>query len=93
MGLPVRESHDAMEDAEDCRKICRRMAGICGFKFMDFVLCEEELCNEYKKIVVRRIYLSDKPLKYHPLPNNIETQFTHKKVKVVRRDMLMKTVE
>jgi len=40
VGLPVRESHDAMEDAEDCRKICRRMAGICGFKFMDFVLCE-----------------------------------------------------
>ena len=32
VGLPVRESHDAMEDAEDCRRICRRMAAQCGFR-------------------------------------------------------------
>ena len=29
VGLPVREEHDAYEDAEDCRRICRRMAGQC----------------------------------------------------------------
>ena len=28
VGLPVREEHDALEDAADCRRICRRMAGI-----------------------------------------------------------------
>ena len=33
-----RECHDAMEDAEDCRRICRRMAAQCGYRFMDFVL-------------------------------------------------------
>ena len=33
VGLPVRESHDALEDAEDCRRICRRMAAQCGFRF------------------------------------------------------------
>jgi len=38
VGLPVRESHDALEDAEDCRRICRRMAAQCGFRFMDFIL-------------------------------------------------------
>ena len=27
VGLPVREEHDALEDAADCRRICRRMAG------------------------------------------------------------------
>ena len=27
VGLPVREEHDALEDAADCRSICRRMAG------------------------------------------------------------------
>ena len=32
VGLPVRESHDALEDAEDCRRICRRMAAQCGFR-------------------------------------------------------------
>ena len=26
------------EDAEDCRRICRRMAAQCGYRFMDFVL-------------------------------------------------------
>ena len=30
--LPVRESHDAMEDAEDCRRICQRTAAQCGFR-------------------------------------------------------------
>ena len=38
VGLPVRESHDAMEDAEDCRRICRRMAASCGYRFLDFIL-------------------------------------------------------
>ena len=28
VGLPVREEHDALEDAADCRRICRRMAGL-----------------------------------------------------------------
>ena len=27
VGLPTREEHDALEDAVDCRRICRRMAG------------------------------------------------------------------
>lgn len=38
VGLPVRESHDALEDAEDCRRICRRMAAQCGFRFLEFIL-------------------------------------------------------
>ena len=38
VGLPVREEHDALEDAEDCRRICRRMAGQCSFRFLDFIL-------------------------------------------------------
>ena len=29
VGLPVREEHDALDDAEDCRRICRRMAAQC----------------------------------------------------------------
>ena len=29
VGLPVREEHDALADAEDCRRICKRMAGQC----------------------------------------------------------------
>ena len=37
VGLPVRESHDAMDDADDCRRICRRMAAQCGYRFMDFI--------------------------------------------------------
>ena len=40
LGLPVRESHDAMDDAEDCRRICKRMAGVCGFRFLEFILSE-----------------------------------------------------
>merc|ERR1712013_297794 len=38
VGLPVREEHDALEDAADCRRICRRMAGQCNFRFMDFIM-------------------------------------------------------
>ena len=38
VGLTVRESHDALEDAEDCRRICRRMAAQSGYKFLDFIL-------------------------------------------------------
>ena len=38
VGLPVREEHDALADAEDCRRICRRMAAQSGFKFLDFIL-------------------------------------------------------
>jgi DNA polymerase III epsilon subunit-like protein len=38
VGLPVREEHDALEDAADCRRICRRMAGQCKFRFMDFIM-------------------------------------------------------
>lgn len=38
VGLPVRESHDALEDAEDCRRICRRMAATCGYTFVNFIL-------------------------------------------------------
>ena len=38
VGLSARESHDALDDAKDCRRICKRMAAICKFKFMDFVL-------------------------------------------------------
>ena len=38
VGLAIRESHDALEDAEDCRRICRRMAAQSGFKFLDFIL-------------------------------------------------------
>ena len=38
VGLSIRESHDALEDAEDCRRICRRMAAQWGFKFLDFIL-------------------------------------------------------
>lgn len=37
VGLRVRESHDALNDAEDCRRICKRMAAQCSFKFLDFV--------------------------------------------------------
>ena len=40
VGLGVRESHDALEDAEDCRRICRRMAAQSGFRFLDFILNE-----------------------------------------------------
>jgi len=38
VGLPVKEEHDALEDAEDCRRICRRMARQYKFRFMDFIL-------------------------------------------------------
>jgi len=38
VGLPVRESHDALEDAEDCRRICKRMAAQCRYKFLEFIL-------------------------------------------------------
>jgi len=38
VGLPVREEHDALKDADDCRRICRRMAGQCHYKFLDFFL-------------------------------------------------------
>jgi len=38
VGLEVREKHDALEDADDCRRICRRMAGQCRYKFLDFIL-------------------------------------------------------
>lgn len=38
VGLPVREEHEALEDAEDCRRICRRMAAQCNFRFLDFIL-------------------------------------------------------
>lgn len=38
VGLPVREEHDALEDAEDCRRIVRRMAAQCSFRFMDFIM-------------------------------------------------------
>jgi len=38
VGLPVRERHDALDDAEDCRRICRRMAAQCRYKFLDFIL-------------------------------------------------------
>merc|ERR1719260_359216 len=37
VGLPVREEHDALADAEDCRRICKRMAGQCSYKFLDFI--------------------------------------------------------
>jgi len=37
VGLPVREEHDALADAEDCRRICKRMAGQCSIKFLDFI--------------------------------------------------------
>jgi len=40
VGLPVRESHDALVDADDCRRISRRMAGQCRIKFLDFVFDE-----------------------------------------------------
>jgi len=40
VGLYIRESHDALDDAEDCRRICRRMAGQCRYKFLDFVFEE-----------------------------------------------------
>ena len=32
VGLPVREEHDALDDAEDCRRICRRMAAQCRWE-------------------------------------------------------------
>ena len=38
VGLPVRESHDAMDDADDCRRICRRMAAQCGYRFLNFIV-------------------------------------------------------
>jgi hypothetical protein len=31
VGLPWREEHDALLDADDCRRICRRMAGQCRY--------------------------------------------------------------
>jgi len=40
VGIAVREEHDALEDAEDCRRICRRMAGQSGYKFLDYVFDE-----------------------------------------------------
>jgi len=46
VGLPVREKHDALDDAEDCRRICRRMAAQCSFKFLDFILD----CNWYHNV-------------------------------------------
>ncbi|XP_023332145.1 uncharacterized protein LOC111704223 [Eurytemora carolleeae] len=41
VGLPIRESHDALVDADDCRRICRRMAGQRRLKFLDFVFDEK----------------------------------------------------
>jgi len=38
VGLPIREAHDALEDASDCRSICRRMAAQCKYRFLDFIL-------------------------------------------------------
>lgn len=38
VGLREREEHDAVEDAKDCRRICRRMAGQCRMKFLDLIL-------------------------------------------------------
>lgn len=40
VGIEVREMHDALEDADDCRRICRRMAAQCDFRFLDFVFEE-----------------------------------------------------
>jgi len=37
VGLPVREEHDALKDAEDCRRICKRMARACQFSFIEFI--------------------------------------------------------
>ena len=42
VGLVARETHDALEDAENCRRICRRMAPAAArCSFMDFVLKED----------------------------------------------------
>lgn len=41
VGLRERESHDALMDADDCRRICKRMAAQCRIKFLDFVFSED----------------------------------------------------
>jgi len=38
VGLGWRESHDAFEDAKDCRRVVRRIAAQNRFKFMEFVM-------------------------------------------------------
>jgi len=38
VGLAAREEHDALEDAVDCRLICRRMAAQQGLRFLELIL-------------------------------------------------------